>query len=223
MMMKKIIRNKENTNQVSLSHHHSPRIRNPAHCEFCNLVSRNCSSPTPNLHSHEALLTTPLVIDFKDSREVARDINSDDKLVRVRKFVSENGFNRINSKDKNVVLLGEDIGIDGGVFRVTDGLIKKFPNRVIDTPLAESGIVGTSIGMALNGIRPVAEIQFSGFMYPAFDQLISHAARIRNRTRGAFSCPIVIRTPYSGGIKALEHHSESMEAIYVHIPCIILQ
>jgi len=122
-------------------------------------------------------------------------------------------------KDSSVIILGEDVGVDGGVFRVTDGLIKKYgSNRVIDTPLAESAIVGTSIGMALNGLKPVAEIQFDGFIYPAFDQLISHAARIRNRTRGKHSCQMVLRAPYSGGVRALEHHSESMEALYAHIP-----
>jgi len=122
-------------------------------------------------------------------------------------------------KDSSVILLGEDVGVDGGVFRVTDGLIKKYgKDRVIDTPLAESAIIGTSIGMALNGLKPVAEVQFSGFMYPGFDQLISHASRIRTRTRGKHSCQIVVRTPYSGGIRALEHHSESMEALYAHTP-----
>jgi len=122
-------------------------------------------------------------------------------------------------KDKKVLVLGEDVGIDGGVFRVTDGLIKKFgEERVMDTPLAEAGIVGTSVGMAVSGLKPVAEIQFSGFIYPAFQQIISHASRIRNRSRGRYTCPMVIRTPYSGGIRALEHHSESMEAIYAHIP-----
>lgn len=123
------------------------------------------------------------------------------------------------SKDKRVIILGEDVGIDGGVFRVTDGLMKEFgEERVIDTPLSESGIVGTSIGLAVNGMKPVAEVQFFGFMYPAFDQLISHASRIRNRSRGRFTAPLVVRTPYGGGVKALEHHSESMEAIYVHTP-----
>ena len=123
------------------------------------------------------------------------------------------------SKDKSVIVLGEDVGIDGGVFRVTEGLYKKFgPNRVIDTPLAESGIVGTSIGLALGGLKPVAEIQFSGFIYPALDQLISHASRIRNRSRGQFNIPMVVRAPYGGGIRALEHHSESMEALFIHPP-----
>tara|TARA_Y100000310_G_scaffold336884_1_gene422559 strand:+ start:3219 stop:4196 length:978 start_codon:yes stop_codon:yes gene_type:complete len=122
-------------------------------------------------------------------------------------------------KDKRVMLLGEDVGKEGGVFRVTKGLQKKFgKDRVVDTPLAESGIIGTSIGLAVNGFRPVAEIQFSGFIYPAFNQIISHASRLRNRSRGRFTCPLVIRAPYSGGIRALEHHSESMEALYAHIP-----
>lgn len=122
-------------------------------------------------------------------------------------------------RNKKVVLLGEDIGVDGGVFRVTEGLLKKFgAGRVIDTPLAESAIVGTAIGMAIYGLKPVAEIQFDGFLYPALDQLISHAAKIRNRSRGRFSCPLVIRVPCSGGIHAPEHHSESPEAHIVHTP-----
>ena len=122
-------------------------------------------------------------------------------------------------KDKNVIVLGEDVGKEGGVFRVTVGLQQKFGEaRVIDTPLSESGIVGTSIGMAANGLKPVAEIQFDGFVHPAFDQMISHAARIRTRTRGRFTCPLVVRFPYGGGIRALEHHSDSFEAFYVHAP-----
>ncbi|HLD15846.1 MAG TPA: alpha-ketoacid dehydrogenase subunit beta [Candidatus Nanoarchaeia archaeon] len=122
-------------------------------------------------------------------------------------------------KDKTVVLLGEDVGVDGGVFRVTEGLIEEFgKERVIDTPLAESGIVGVSIGMAAFGLKPVAEIQFEGFMPPAFDQLVSHAARLRNRTRGRITIPLVVRSPYGGGIKALEHHSDSPEAYYAHTP-----
>jgi pyruvate dehydrogenase E1 component beta subunit len=121
-------------------------------------------------------------------------------------------------KDRNVILLGEDIGIDGGVFRVTDGLIKKYPNQVFDTPLSESGIVGTSIGMGVYGMKPVAEIQFEGFMSPAFDQLVSHASRLRNRSRGRFSVPIVVRAPYGGAVHELEHHSEAPEAFYAHIP-----
>ncbi len=122
-------------------------------------------------------------------------------------------------KDKRVVVLGEDVGKEGGVFRVTAGLQKLYgKERVVDTPLSESGIIGTSIGMAVIGLRPVSEIQFCGFVYPAFNQIISHAARIRNRSRGRFNCPMVIRLPYSGGIRALEHHSESMEGLFAHIP-----
>jgi pyruvate dehydrogenase E1 component beta subunit len=121
------------------------------------------------------------------------------------------------SRDKRILLLGEDIGKDGGVFRVTDGLQKKHgADRVIDTPLAESGIVGTSIGLAINGMRPIAEIQFDGFVPPAWDQLVSHASRFRNRSRGRFTCPVIVRAPYGGGIRALEHHAESMEAVYAH-------
>ncbi len=122
-------------------------------------------------------------------------------------------------RDPRVLVMGEDVGRDGGVFRVTDGLYDLFGDkRVIDTPLAESGIVGTAIGLAVSGMRPVAEVQFEGFVYPAFDQLISHAARIRNRSRGRFQCPLVLRMPYGAGIKALEHHSEAMEALFVHLP-----
>lgn len=122
-------------------------------------------------------------------------------------------------RDESVVLLGEDIGVDGGVFRVTEGLWKTFgDNRVIDTPLAESGIVGVSIGMAVYGMRPVPEIQFDGFSIPALDQLINHASRIRNRTRGRFTVPMTLRIPYSGGIRALEHHSDSPETYFVHTP-----
>ncbi|MGE0432100.1 MAG: alpha-ketoacid dehydrogenase subunit beta [Planctomycetota bacterium] len=123
------------------------------------------------------------------------------------------------AKDKSVILLGQDIGPDGGVFRVTDGLHKKYgEDRVIDTPLAESGILGTSIGMAMNGLRPVCEMQFSGFSYIAFGQLEGHAARMRNRTQGRITLPLVMRMPYGGGVRALEHHSESHEATYAHVP-----
>lgn len=122
-------------------------------------------------------------------------------------------------KDERVVLLGEDIGVDGGVFRATEGLLKRFGSeRVMDTPLAESAIVGTSIGLAVGGLRPVAEIQFMGFMYLGFNQIISHAARLRNRSRGRFTVPLVIRIPYGAGVKALEHHSESTEALFCQIP-----
>jgi pyruvate dehydrogenase E1 component beta subunit len=123
------------------------------------------------------------------------------------------------AKDEKVVVLGEDVGVDGGVFRVTEGLIEKYgEERVIDTPLAESGIVGMSIGMAVQGLKPVAEMQFSGFSYLAFHQLESHAARMRWRSRGGFTVPMVLRAPYSGGVRALEHHSESREAYYAHTP-----
>lgn len=122
-------------------------------------------------------------------------------------------------RDPRVVLLGEDVGLDGGVFRVTEGLYEKFGGeRVIDTPLAESGIIGAAIGMTALGLRPVAEIQFMGFIYPAFNQILSHAARLRNRTRGRFPVPLVIRTPYGAGVRALEHHSESTEALFCQIP-----
>src|SRR3989338_427186 len=120
-------------------------------------------------------------------------------------------------RDSKVVVLGEDVGVNGGVFRATDGLYKEFPGRVFDTPLAELGIVGTSVGMAVNGLKPIAEIQFSGFMYGPFDQIFSHAARIRMRSRGRFTCPLVIRTPYGGGIRALELHCESGESLFSHI------
>lgn len=122
-------------------------------------------------------------------------------------------------RNPDVVLLGEDIGRDGGVFRATEGLIEKFgEKRVVDTPLSESGIVGTAIGMAAYGLVPVVEIQFMGFVYAAMEQLISHAARLRTRTRGRYTCPLVVRTPYGGGIHAPEHHSESTEAFFVHTP-----
>ncbi|MEF8791967.1 MAG: alpha-ketoacid dehydrogenase subunit beta [Haloarculaceae archaeon] len=122
-------------------------------------------------------------------------------------------------RDEDVIVLGEDVGRNGGVFRATQGLYDEFgEDRVIDTPLAESGIVGTSVGMAAYGLRPVPEIQFMGFIYPAFDQIISHAARLRTRSRGRFSCPLVVRAPYGGGIRAPEHHSESKEAFFVHEP-----
>lgn len=129
------------------------------------------------------------------------------------------GLRQELARDKNVIVLGEDVGLNGGVFRATDGLQKEFgPNRVIDTPLAELGIVGVSIGLAVNGMKPVAEIQFSGFLYSTFDQLLSHAGRIRMRSRGRFTCPLVVRAPYGGGIRALELHCESGEAMFSHIP-----
>jgi pyruvate dehydrogenase E1 component beta subunit len=123
------------------------------------------------------------------------------------------------ARDNSVVVFGEDVGLEGGVFRATVGLQKKYgKNRCFDTPLAESAIVGTAVGMAINGLKPVAEIQFSGFIYPAFNQIISHVARMRNRTRGRYNLPMVIRMPHGGGIKALEHHSESLDTLLGHIP-----
>lgn len=122
-------------------------------------------------------------------------------------------------RDRDVIVLGEDVGKDGGVFRITEGLLENFGHeRVIDTPLAESGIVGAAIGMAAFGLKPVAEIQFMGFIYPALDQLFSHASRIRSRSRGRYTCPMVVRTPYGAGIKAPELHSESTEALFCHMP-----
>lgn len=121
--------------------------------------------------------------------------------------------------DPTVVVYGEDVGVEGGVFRATVGLQEKFGEmRAFDSPLAESAIVGTAVGMAINGLKPVVEMQFMGFSYPAFNQIISHVARMRNRSRGRYTLPMVIRAPYGGGIRALEHHSESTEALYAHIP-----
>lgn len=122
-------------------------------------------------------------------------------------------------EDKTVVVLGEDVGVDGGVFRATEGLIQKFGDaRVIDTPLAESSIIGTGVGMAMNGLRPVAEIQFMGFVFEGFDQIVDHVARMRNRSQGRFPMHLVVRMPFGAGVRALEHHSESTEALFAHIP-----
>jgi 2-oxoisovalerate dehydrogenase E1 component beta subunit len=126
---------------------------------------------------------------------------------------------RAMSEDARVLVLGEDVGIDGGVFRATEGLFQLYgEQRVLDTPLAEASIAGVSIGLAAQGFRPVAEIQFTGFAYSCIDQMLNHAARLRSRTRGRLSCPMVLRSPAGGGIKAVEHHSESPEAIFAHIP-----
>jgi 2-oxoisovalerate dehydrogenase E1 component beta subunit len=127
------------------------------------------------------------------------------------------GLRRAMERDDKVILMGEDIGKLGGVFRITDGLQKDFgEERVIDTPLAESGIIGTAIGLALRGYRPVCEIQFDGFVYPAYDQIVSQVAKFRYRSRGNVTLPIVIRIPFGGGIGAVEHHSESPEAYFSH-------
>ena len=123
------------------------------------------------------------------------------------------------ARDDRIIVFGEDVGRDGGVFRATDGLFDRFgPERVVDTPLAESAAIGAALGMAALGLRPVPEIQFMGFIYPAFNQIVSHVARMRNRTRGRFTAPLTIRTPYGAGVKALEHHSESTAALFCHIP-----
>jgi pyruvate dehydrogenase E1 component beta subunit len=126
---------------------------------------------------------------------------------------------RAMAEDEQVIVLGEDVGTNGGVFRATVGLLERYGSeRVRDTPLAETVIAGLSIGLAAEGFRPVAEIQFSGFFYACIDQLVNHASRMRTRTRGRLTCPLVIRTPSGGGIHALEHHSESMEAMLAHVP-----
>jgi pyruvate dehydrogenase E1 component beta subunit len=122
-------------------------------------------------------------------------------------------------KDPSVLILGEDVGKDGGVFRVTQGLLEQFGDkRIVDTPVSESAIVGLAIGLAVYGLRPIAEIQFEGFSFAALEQLSCHASRIRTRTRGRYQCPLVVRIPYGGGIRAPEHHSDSNEAHFVHIP-----
>ncbi|MDY6054689.1 alpha-ketoacid dehydrogenase subunit beta [Micrococcus sp.] len=129
------------------------------------------------------------------------------------------GLHRALSEDPKVLLMGEDIGTLGGVFRITDGLHQEFgPDRVVDTPLAESGIVGTAIGLAMRGYRPVVEVQFDGFVYPAFDQIVDNLARLRSRTRGSLPMPVTIRIPFGGGIGSPEHHSESPEAYFMHTP-----
>jgi len=128
-------------------------------------------------------------------------------------------LSRAMSEDEKVLVLGEDVGVSGGVFRATEGLLAKFgENRVFDTPLSEALLGGLGVGLGAQGFRPVIEFQFMGFMYPAIDQVVCHASRLRNRTRGRLSCPIVLRAPYGGGIHAPEHHSESSEAMFAHIP-----
>ena len=128
-------------------------------------------------------------------------------------------LHRAMFEDPNVLLLGEDVGVNGGVFRASQGLRERFGfKRVLDTPLAEAMIAGVAIGMAAQGLKPVMEIQFLGFIYAAMEQLVSHASRLRNRTRGRLSCPLVVRSPMGAGIRAPEHHSESTEALFAHIP-----
>ena len=126
---------------------------------------------------------------------------------------------RAMEEDENVVVLGQDVAVNGGVFRATEGLFERFgTERVLDTPLAETMIAGMSVGMAAEGLRPVAEFQFMGFSYPTIDQLVNHATRLRNRSRGRITCPLVFRTPMGAGIHAPEHHSDSTEAMFAHIP-----
>lgn len=122
-------------------------------------------------------------------------------------------------KDQSVVVFGEDVGVEGGVFRATKGLQAKYgEDRCFDSILAESSIIGSGIGMAINGLKPVVEMQFSGFMFPGYNQIVTHAARMRNRTRGLYTVPMVIRMPYGGGVRALEHHSESLDVLFAHVP-----
>lgn len=130
-----------------------------------------------------------------------------------------NGMQTMLEEDESIIIMGEDIGKNGGVFRATEGLQEKFGvDRVVDTPLSEAGIIGTSIGLAVNGFKPVAEIQFLGFIYPAYEQIMTHASRIRTRTMGHFSVPMVIRAPYGAGIRAPEIHSDSTEILFTHMP-----
>ncbi|QLH76599.1 alpha-ketoacid dehydrogenase subunit beta [Halosimplex rubrum] len=151
--------------------------------------------------------------------EIDDEVSSDESQSLTLVQAVRDGLATEMGRDERVLVMGEDVGKNGGVFRATEGLLDEFgEDRVIDTPLAESGIVGTAIGMAAYGLRPVPEIQFMGFIYPAFDQIVSHAARLRTRSRGEFTCPLVIRAPYGGGIRAPEHHSESKEAFFVHEP-----
>ncbi|ELZ21555.1 transketolase [Haloterrigena salina JCM 13891] len=158
-----------------------------------------------------------MAAETEPNSESASDVSETENLTLVQAV--RDGLQTEMQRDDDVVVMGEDVGKNGGVFRATEGLYDEFGgDRVIDTPLAESGIVGTAIGMAAYGMRPVSEIQFMGFIYPAFDQIVSHAARLRTRSRGRFSCPLVVRAPYGGGIRAPEHHSESTEAMFVHQP-----
>jgi len=128
-------------------------------------------------------------------------------------------LHELMARDDRVVVLGEDVGVDGGVFRATVGLVEKFGDqRVMDTPLAESAIIGTAIGMAISGLRPVAEIQFEGFLFKGFDHMYSHASRMRHRSQGLYGVPMVLRAPYGAGVRALEHHSDAPESFFMHIP-----
>jgi len=150
---------------------------------------------------------------------VANKVNETEKVDSVLLEAVNLALHYEMARDESVVVLGEDVGTNGGVFRATSGLKEAFGfKRVMDTPLAEALIAGLSVGMASQGLKPVAEIQFMGFIFPAFEHLFCHAARMRNRTRGRMSCPMVLRAPYGGGIHAPEHHSESTEALIAHTP-----
>ncbi|MFA7367463.1 MAG: alpha-ketoacid dehydrogenase subunit beta [Bacilli bacterium] len=139
-------------------------------------------------------------------------------VINILEAVNQALDNKLTT-DPRVVVFGEDVGFEGGVFRATAGLQKKHGEaRVFDTPISEAAIVGSAVGMAINGLKPVVEIQFSGFVLPAFNQIVAHVARMRNRSRGKYTTPVIIRMPYGGGIRALEHHSESLESIFSHIP-----
>lgn len=156
-------------------------------------------------------ILTPISAKTESNNNITRSVN----LIEAINMA----LHRAMLEDNSVVILGEDVAVNGGVFRATDKLRSEFGlKRVMDTPLAETMIAGMSIGMAAQGLRPVAEIQFMGFIFAAMEQLVGHAARMRNRTRGRLTCPLVIRAPFGGGIHAPEHHSESVEAIFAHIP-----
>lgn len=157
--------------------------------------------------------TTELIQDL--SKGIKEDETRDLTLIQA----ITSGLDQLLEQNEEALILGQDVGRNGGVFRATEGLLEKYgEERVIDTPLAESGIIGTSIGLAMNGFRPIAEIQFFGFIYPALNQIITHATRIRGRTLGRYSVPMVIRTPYGAGVRAPEIHSDSLEALFTHLP-----
>ena len=153
-----------------------------------------------------------------DNRITEQKMTSKQNKYNVIQAIND-GLKTMLADDENVLLLGEDIGVNGGVFRATEGLQKEYgENRVIDTPLSEAGFVGTAVGMALNGLKPVVEIQFLGFIYPAYEQIATHVSRMRSRTLGLYSLPMVIRAPYGAGVGAPEIHSDSAEALFTHMP-----
>src|SRR5690625_328425 len=150
-------------------------------------------------------------------KQVKKQVQKTKSLTLIQAITD--GLETMLADDENTLLLGEDIGVNGGVFRATDGLHEKFgERRVIDTPLSEAGFVGTAVGMALNGLRPVVEIQFLGFIYPAYEQIATHVTRMRSRTMGHYHLPMVIRAPYGAGVRSPEIHSDSVEALFTHLP-----